>query len=91
MSRYQALLDILKKVRNYSSYKKRGIEEIQRIIEKKKKKEDNQINLRIINKIQTSFRNPSDIKVASYDKKKVMEDPDLNLLRKVLEYKKQMI
>jgi serine/threonine protein kinase len=61
---------IEKKVRNYSSYKKRGIEEIQRIIEKKKKKEDNQINLRIINKIQTSFRNPSDIKVASYDKKK---------------------
>lgn len=39
MNRYQALLDILKKkVRNYSSYKKRGIEEIQRIIEKKKKK-----------------------------------------------------
>ena len=37
---------------------------------KRKKKEDNQINLRIINKIQTSFRNPSDIKVASYDKKK---------------------
>ena len=61
---------IEKKVRNYSSYKKRGIEEIQRIIEKRKKKEDNQVNLRVINKIQTSFRKPSDIKVDSFDKKK---------------------
>jgi hypothetical protein len=61
---------IEKKVRNYSSYKKRGIEEIQRLIEKKKKKEANQINLRVINKIQTSFRKPSDIKVDSFNKKK---------------------
>ena len=62
-SRSSSLGYIEEKVRSYSLYKKRGIEEIKQSIKNKNKKNDkNYINLRLINKNQTVYRNPNDIK-----------------------------
>ena len=62
-SRSSSLGYIKDKIRSYSLYKKRGIEENKQAIKNKNKKNDkNYINLRIINKNQTVYRNPNDIK-----------------------------
>ena len=67
-SRSSSLGYIEEKVRSYSLYKKRGIEEIKRAIKNKNKKNDKNINLRIINKNQTVYRNPNEIKASHDDK-----------------------
>lgn len=62
-SRSSSLGYIEEKVRSYSLYKKRGIEEIKQSIKNKNKKNDkNYINLRLIDKNQTVCGNPNDIK-----------------------------
>jgi hypothetical protein len=62
-SRSSTLGYIEEKVRSYSLCKKRGFEEINQEIKNKNKKNDkNCINLRLINKNQTVYRNSNDIK-----------------------------
>ena len=63
-----------KKVRNYSSFKRHGMKEIQRLIELKKKvNNSNGMNYIIINKNKTAFRSPdnsNNLKCISFEKTK---------------------
>ena len=62
------------KVRNYSSFKRHGMKEIQRLIELKKKvNNSNGMNYIIINKNKTAFRSPdnsNNLKCISFEKTK---------------------
>jgi hypothetical protein len=70
-SRSSSLGYIEEKVRSYSLYKKLGIEEIKQAIKNKNKKKDkNYINLRLINKNQTVYRNPNEVQTPAFRIKK---------------------
>ena len=77
-SKSSSLGYIEKKVRNYSSFKKHGIKEIQRLIELRNKhkqlKKNDHLNYFMINKNQTAFRSTVNLKngmkYTSFDDKK---------------------
>ena len=76
-SKSSSLGYIEKKVRNYSSFKNRGIKEIQQLIELKKSQNiNNHINIYEINKNKTAFRN-------SYNFKNLKNNANFNNIQRI--------